>query len=598
VATTPDAVAVIFENRRLTYRELNRRANRVAHYLRRQGVGPDVLVSLFMERSLEMAIAILAVLKAGGAYLPIDPDWPPERIGFVLADARVKLVLTQESLRAAVNDFAAEIVCLDGDLSRLSDESDENPSPTALGRHAAYVIYTSGSTGTPKGVVNIHDGLLNRIQWMQQRYHLTASDRVLQKTPCTFDVSVWEFLWPLTSGASLVLARPGGQRDSAYLVQLIESRQITTVHFVPSMLDAFVRQPGVEQCSSLKRVFCSGEALSHDLQQRFFERSSAALYNLYGPTEASIDVTAWECRRDCGGTVVPIGRPIANTQIYILDGELQPVPIGVAGELHVGGAGLARGYLNRPDLTAEKFIPNPFRSEAGARLYRTGDLARYLPDGNIEFLGRIDDQVKIRGYRIELGEIECVLRQHPTVCETVVLAREDNPGEKRLVGYVVGADAKVDELRSYLKQKIPAYMVPSIFVCLDAFPLNPNGKVDRKALPAPDQTRPETATTYVAPGTPTEEILAEIWAEVLKLDKVGVHDNFFELGGHSLLAAQVVARLGSTLKLEIPLRLLFEAPTIQDLAQRIAAYPGNRTGGGEILSELQTPAEEETQAII
>ena len=497
VEKSPDTIAVVFEDQQLTYRELNQRANQLAHYLRRQGVQPDTLVALFMERSLEMVIGILGVLKAGGAYLPIDPDLPAERLQFLLQDTHVRLLLTQDRLRSAMADFAGDILCLDSDRSKLLVENQENPQHYALGHHEAYVIYTSGSTGTPKGVVNVHDGLSNRIQWMQEAYCLTAADRVLQKTPYTFDVSVWEFLWPLSSGACIVVARPGGHRESAYLVQLIKSQQITTLHFVPSMLGAFLQEPGIEQCTSLRQVFCSGEALSYELQQRFFERGIATLHNLYGPTEASIDVTAWECRRNNATTVVPIGRPIANTQIYILDRQLQPVPIGVAGELHIGGAGLARGYLNRPELTEEKFIANPFSADPTSRLYKTGDLARYLRGGNIEFLGRIDNQVKIRGYRIELGEIEALLGQHRTVQSSVVVVREDAPGDKRLVGYVVArpqGSFDAMEVRKHLKQKLPEYMIPSALVLVDALPLTPNGKVDRNALPAPDKSRAETGT--------------------------------------------------------------------------------------------------------
>ena len=598
VERTPEAVAVVFEDQQLTYRELNWRVNQLAHHLRRQGVRPETLIALFMERSSEIVIAILGVLKAGAAYLPIDPDLPDERSQFLLRDANVDFILTQEKFRVAVADCAKHIIFLDSEPSELSLEDRSNPAAIALGHHAAYVIYTSGSTGAPKGVVNTHDGLRNRIQWMQQAYTLDASDRVLQKTPYTFDVSLWEFLWPLSSGASLVLARPGGQRDSAYLAELIQSQEITTLHFVPSMLAAFLEEPGMERCSSLRHVFASGEALPHNLQQRFFERTSAALHNLYGPTEASIDVTAWQCQRDHRTASVPIGRPIANTQIYILDGHLNPVPIGVPGEIYIGGAGLARGYLNRPELTAQRFIANPFGAEPGARLYKTGDLARYRADGNIEFLGRMDDQVKIRGYRIELGEIEAVLGQHASVKECVVSAREDSPEDKRLVSYVVGADANVDELRSHLRRKLPEYMVPFAFVLLDSLPLTPNGKVDRNALPAPDQTRPETAQSYVAPRTVLEERLANIWTKVLKLDKIGIDDNFFQLGGHSLLATQVVSRVREALQVELPLRALFEQPTVAGLAAEIESAHAKKDGGGEmsvLLEELESLSDEEAK---
>ncbi len=599
VEKTPEAVAVIFEDQKLTYRELNHRGNQLAHHLQTLGVGPEVLVGICMERSLEMVVGLLGILKAGGAYVPLDPNYPKERMGFMLNDSQTPLLLTQRHLLQGLPAHRAQVLCLDTAWDQITQQCDRNPFPQTRAGNAAYMIYTSGSTGTPKGVVNVHGGLLNRLQWMQEKYCLTPADRVLQKTLFTFDVSVWEFFWPLISGACLVMARPEGHRDSAYLVHLIKSQQITTLHFVPSLLQVFLQAPGIEECISLKHVFCSGEALSHDLEQRFFERSTAALHNLYGPTEASIDVTAWECRKYSNSTTVPIGKPIANTEIYILDSHLNPVPIGVAGELHVGGAGLARGYLNRPELTAEKFIPNPFGAEPQSRLYKTGDLGRYLPDGNIEFLGRIDNQVKIRGYRIELGEIETVLGQHPIVREAVVLAREDSPGDKRLVAYLVGASGSipsVSELRGFLQQKLPEYMVPSAFLFLDSLPLTPNGKVDRKALPAPDQSRPELEHSYTAPRTPVEELLANIWAEVLKLDKIGIHDNFFQLGGHSLIATQVVSRIRTRLSCDLPLRALFESPTVAELAAEIERAHSHKAAGGDmtvLLAELESLSDQE-----
>jgi amino acid adenylation domain-containing protein len=585
VERTPDAIAVVFEDQQITYREINTRANQLAHYLRRQGLQPDALVALFMERSVEMVIAILGVLKAGGAYLPIDPDLPAERLQFLLQDTHVRLLLAQDKLRAKVADYEGEILCLDSDRSKLSVEEQGNPQPNVMGHHAAYVIYTSGSTGTPKGVVNIHDGLRNRIQWMQESYRLTAADRVVQKTPYTFDVSVWEFLWPLSSGACLVVARPGGHRDSVYLVQLIRSQQITTLHFVPSMLGAFLQEPGIEQCSSLRRVICSGEAFSSELQQRFFERSMAALHNLYGPTEASIDVTAWECRAEKAPVAVPIGKPIGNTQVYILDQYLHPVPIGVAGELHIGGVGLARGYLNRPELTEEKFIANPFSDQPGDRLYKTGDLARYLPDGNIEFLGRIDNQVKIRGYRIELGEIEAILAQHPAIQQAVVLAREDTPGDKRLAAYVVtgnGTDPSAQDLRSYLQHKLPEYMVPSAFVFLDSLPLTANGKLDRRRLPFPKQIRPELEGGLAAPQTEVEKTIASIWQDLLELESVGLEDNFFDVGGNSLHLIQLERKLRETFGPKISILDLFKNPTVSSLAEYLQPAQSEATSRGRI----------------
>ncbi|MEH1889739.1 MAG: amino acid adenylation domain-containing protein [Nostoc sp.] len=436
VQLTPDAIAVVFENQQLTYHQLNAKANQLAHYLRSLGVQADVLVGIYVERSLEMIVGLLGILKAGGAYVPLDPDYPQERLSFMLEDAQVPVLLTQQQLIERLPEHQGQIVCLDTDWQSISVSSQDNPITGVQDSNLAYVIYTSGSTGKPKGAMNTHLGIYNRLLWMQQAYQLTPVDCILQKTPFSFDVSVWEFFWPLITGARLVLAKPGGHKDSAYLANLIQQQQVTTLHFVPSMLRAFVEE-SVKNCSSLKRVICSGEALPLELQERFFARLDCELHNLYGPTEAAIDVTYWQCFPDGNLRTVPIGRAIANTQIYILDSHLQPVPIGIPGELHIGGVGLARGYLNRPDLTNEKFIPNPFSDDLHSRLYKTGDLARYLSDGNIEYLGRIDNQVKLRGFRIELGEIEVALTQHQAVGETVVIAREDDPDNKRLVAYIV-----------------------------------------------------------------------------------------------------------------------------------------------------------------
>jgi len=574
VEQTPEAVAVVFEQEQLTYRELNARANHVAHHLRSLGVRPEVLVGIMLERSIEMVVGLLGILKAGGAYVPLDATYPQERLAFMLEDAAVPVLLTEQRLLESVSRRETEVVCLDADWEQIAQESAGNPNSGVAAENLAYVIYTSGSTGKPKGAMNTHRGICNRLLWMQDAYQLTEADRVLQKTPFSFDVSVWEFFWPLLIGARLVVARPGGHQDSAYLVDLIRAQQITTLHFVPSMLQVFLEERGLERCTSLKQVMCSGEALPFELQERFFARLNAALHNLYGPTEAAVDVTFWECERESGLRIVPIGRPIANTQLYVLDRHLNPEPVGVPGELYIGGAGLARGYLNRPELTAERFIPNPFSREPGARLYRTGDLARYLADGNIEYLGRLDHQVKIRGYRIELGEIEAVLVTHPQVREAVVVAREDEPGDRRLVAYVVVEEEQspgVSELRHHLKAKLPEYMVPAVFMMLDQMPLSPNGKVDRRALPAPDQARPDLAASYVAPRTATEEVMEAIWAEVLGLEPVGINDNFFELGGHSLLATQVMSRVRTAFEMEVPLRVLFEDQTVAALAARIEA---------------------------
>jgi len=667
VELTPDAVAVIFKDETLTYRDLDTQANHLAHHLQTLGVGPETPVAVCIERSLDLVIALLAILKAGGAYLPLDPEYPPERLAFMLEDSQATVLITTSALLpgqmvgsahptvledsqatvlittsallpdrmvgsahpTVLEDSQAtvlittsallpgrmvgsahptvQIVDLMGDLTPITHHPTtppphHSPSPS----HPISLLYTSGSTGRPKGVINTHRGLVNRLCWMQDAYPLTASDRVLQKTPLSFDVSAWELFWPLITGASLVLAKPAGHKDSAYLVELIQQQRITTLHFVPAMLAAFLEAPNLAQCTSLKRVICSGEALPHRLQTQFFQTlPNVELHNLYGPTEASIDVTAWACQPcpDSPPTAtVPIGRPIVNTQIYLLDSRDRPVPPGIPGELHISGVGLARGYLNRPDLTAEKFVPNPFFQGTGngeqgmgnkeqgtfptpysllptpySLLYKTGDLAHYRPDGTLEFLGRIDHQVKLRGFRIELGEIEAVLTQHPDVSQAVVALRED-AGEPQLVAYIVlnfelsilnfEFKTQNSKLKTYLSPHLPPHMVPSQFVTLDALPLLPNGKVNRKALPKPD--RPTRAAAR-SPQTATEQKIAGIWQEVLKLAQVGAEDNFFELGGNSLSATRVNTRLRKAFELEMPLRVMFERPTIAELAVHIDA---------------------------
>jgi amino acid adenylation domain-containing protein/non-ribosomal peptide synthase protein (TIGR01720 family) len=567
---TPEDVAVVFEEDPLTYRELDEVTNRLARQLRRLGAGPESHVGIYMERSLELVVALLGTLKTGAAYLPLDPDYPQARLAAMLEDGRAAVLLTQERLLPGAPACDAPVVVLDRAFQALAGESAQALAAGALPDNPAYLIFTSGSTGRPKGVAVPHRGIVNRLLWMKEAYSLTPADRVLQKTPFSFDVSVWELFWPLMAGARLVLARPGGHRDSGYLAELIAREGITNLHFVPSMLTAFLEEPGAVRCESLRRVFCSGEALPSALERRFFERlPGVELHNLYGPTEASVEVTFWACEPAGNRPAVPIGRPITNTQIYVADRRFEPVPVGVAGELLIGGAGLARGYVGRSDLTAERFVPDPFLDQGG-RLYRTGDLARWLPEGVVEFLGRLDHQVKIRGFRIELGEIESTLARHGGVREAVVLAREDVPGEMRLVAYAVVSRPDVpstEELRRFLAGKLPEYMVPSAFVFLDELPLTPNGKLDRKALPPP---RLETeAKSHVGPRTPFEELLAGIWAEVLQIDRPGIHDNFFELGGHSLRATQVASRVREALRLEISVRNLFEAPTIFELAGRL-----------------------------
>ncbi|ACB75248.1 non-ribosomal peptide synthetase [Opitutus terrae] len=584
---TPAAPALSFASTALTYAELDARANQLAHGLRRAGVGPDRLVGVCAERSVDLVVALLAVLKAGGAYVPLDPGYPRERLAFMLADSAVPLVLTQdhlrEGLRAVVNSATAtapRLVALDAEWPEIAREPTTPPASGVTPSHLAYMIYTSGSTGRPKGALNTHRAIVNRLLWMQDAYRLTAADTVMQKTPFSFDVSVWEFFWPLLAGARLVVAQPGGHQDAAYLADLAARERVTTMHFVPSMLQLFVEQPGLARCAALRQVFCSGEALPFELQERFFARHAAELHNLYGPTEAAVDVTAWRCERGSRERVVPIGRPIARTRMYVLDPRMQPVPIGVAGELYIGGIAVGRGYHGRPELTAEKFVPDPFGT-AGERLYRTGDRARWRPDGAIEYLGRLDFQVKLRGFRIELGEIESALRALAGVSAAAVLVREDQPGDQALVAYVVAAGVPGDAagLRGALRKELPEYMVPAEFVFLPALPLSPNGKLDRRALPAPARGRPETGAGFRVPESATEQILSAIWAEVLGRGRVGVEDNFFDLGGHSLKLGQVHAQLTARFPSAPSLLELFQYPTIRALAARLdgpsAAAPAN-----------------------
>ncbi len=567
VERTPEALALVFGEQQLSYAELNARANRLARQLRGLGVGPEVLVGVCMERSLELVIALYAILKAGGAWVPLDPEYPAERLAFLLEDTGVPVLLTQTGLLDRLPASPARVLCLDREADTGVGEAETNLEGGATAGNLAYVIYTSGSTGRPKGVMNEHRGICNRLFWMQDAYRLGADDRVLQKTPFSFDVSVWEFFWPLQVGAALVLARPGGHRDASYLHQTIREQGITTLHFVPSMLQVFLEEPGLEDCRSLRRVIASGEALPFDLAQRCLARLPAELHNLYGPTEAAVDVTAFACSRELAHGPVPIGRPLANTSVYVLDRAGQPVPVGVPGQLCIGGVQVARGYWNRPELTAEKFVPDPFSGAPGARLYQTGDLARWLPDGNVEYLGRLDFQVKIRGFRIELGEIEATLLAHPALREALLMAREDAPGDKRLVAYLVAGAAPAPsaaELRDFLTQRLPDYMLPSAFVFLEALPLGANGKVDRRSLPKPVVTGEEE---FAAPRDALEAQLAEIWQELLGCAPIGVRDDFFALGGHSLLAVQVCRRIRSAFGKSLPVVTLFEAPTVAELAE-------------------------------
>ncbi|HEY3572046.1 MAG TPA: amino acid adenylation domain-containing protein [Thermoanaerobaculia bacterium] len=569
-ARAPEAVAVVYEGEALTYGELDARSERLARVLRGLGAGPETRVGICVERSLEMMVGLLGILKAGAAYVPLDPSYPMDRLAFMLEDSQrglaSPLLLTQRRLLGALPEHAARVVCLDAPWPEVEAEIAGAPDPG----HLAYVIFTSGSTGRPKGAMNSHRGIVNRLLWMQEAFGLTSEDRVVQKTPFSFDVSVWELFWPLMVGARLVIARPGGHQDAAYLTELIAAEGVTTIHFVPSMLQVFLEAPGLDRCGSLKRVVASGEALPASLERRFFARlgwTGAGLFNLYGPTEAAVDVTVWACEPDSRRSSVPIGRPIANTRVHLLDRHLQEVPAGVPGELHIGGVQVGRGYLDRPALTAERFIPDPFGGP-GDRLYKTGDLARYLTDGAVEFMGRIDHQVKIRGFRIELGEIESALAAYPTVREAVVAARQGasgiGTGDWRLVAYLVpeaGREVDPAVLRSVLAASLPDYMLPSSWVVLEAMPLSPSGKVDRRALPL-DERPTGAGPEAVAPRNALESYLASLWSELLGVEAVGIHDDFFAMGGNSITGAVLINRLQERLGEIVHVVVLFDAPTV------------------------------------
>ena len=574
VEQTPNAIAVVFENQQLTYRELNGRANQLAHHLRSLGVAPETLVGLCVERSLEMIVGILGILKAGGAYVPLDPKYPKERFTYIFEDTQLRILLTQERLLIQLPDLVGQVICLDKDWSVISEQITTNPVTAVQPNNLSYIIYTSGSTGQPKGVMIEHRSVVNFTLAAVKEYGCTSNDKILQFGSISFDVSVEEIFTCLLVGATLVLRTEEMLLSSEEFWQRCQEWQLTILSLTTAYWHQLVSELSPQDPRiplSLRKMIIGGEAAQLE-KVKLWQNSVAhfpnppQLYNGYGPTEGTVLTTLYPF--DSAATDVLIGRPLSNVQVYILDSHLKPVPVGVPGELYIGGAGLARGYLNRPDLTNEKFIPNPF--DQSKRLYKSGDKARYLPDGNIEYLGRIDNQVKIRGFRIELGEIEALLGQHRDIQEYCVIVREDTPGDKRLVAYIVpqqGQTPTINQLRQFLKAKLPEYMVPNAFVVLESLPLTPNGKIDRRALPQPDLSK--LTDQYLAPRTPTEEILAQIWSQVLKVELVGINDNFFSLGGHSLLATQLVSRIRNTFKVELPLRQLFATATIAELAQAI-----------------------------
>ncbi|MGB0521651.1 MAG: amino acid adenylation domain-containing protein [Flammeovirgaceae bacterium] len=568
---TPDAIALHFEGQELSYRELDVKSSNLANYLREKGIKEDSLLPICVERSLEMMVGIIGILKAGSAYVPIDPEYPDERIKYILEDTEAQFVLSQSAQRARFEQYAVEVICLD----TLECAQGDSPEPVhaLTPSHLAYVIYTSGSTGKPKGVMIEHASIVNRLFWTQERYQLQAGkDVVLQKTTYCFDVSVWELFWPLITGCKLVLAKPEGHKDSNYLQHIIQNQQVSTMHFVPSMLEVFLLSVKENACQSLQRVLCSGEALKPSHVQAFHEKlSHAELHNLYGPTEAAIDVTSWQADfADPFPAVVPIGKPVANTQLYVFTKDQTLADIGVPGELHIGGIQVARGYVKRPELTAEKFIDNPLDPSDSHKLYKTGDLVSWLPDGNLVYLGRIDHQVKIRGYRIELGEIEQVLQQSDLVDQCVVLVHENDLAEKQLIAYLIGNmhEGAVEELRQELAQKLPEYMIPSFFIPLTEMPLTINGKLDRKALPKPTGNRLSTRE-FVGPQNDIEQTLADYWAEYLQVSPISIHDNFFELGGNSLTGTRIMLAIQKIWDISIEMKVLFQFPTIAGLSKYI-----------------------------
>ncbi len=619
VERTPDAVALVCGDEQLTYRALNARANRLAHYLKQLGVGPEVTVGLLLHNSLETIVGLLGILKTGGAYVPLDPAAPTERLAFMLQDAQISLVLTKRTVTTAnvhddtrrglskaersasqsfvptadlsalspLHDEAANTeaspLYLDIDEIMLADNSQDNPKSEVQGQHLAYIMYTSGSTGRPKGVAITHQNLWHSTL-ARLIYYREQVKKYLLLSSLTFDSSVAGIYRTLCQGGTLLLPEEAVVRDPFLLGDFIARQRPSHTLCIPSLYSLLLEQAATRPLDSLQTIIVAGERCPKALVERHFTcLPNSKLYNEYGPTEATVWCTVFRCEPGGKRESVPIGRPIANTQVYVLDAQLQPVPIGVAGELYVGGAGVARGYVHRPEISAERFIPHPYSTEAGARLYKTGDRVRYLPDGNIEFLERIDHQVKLRGYRIESGEVEEVLRRQAGVREVAVIAREDVPGDKRLVAYVVLEEnvvVTIDDLHSHMSKYLPIYMLPAVYVLLEALPMLPNGKLDRKALPIPglEQTRMNSKQEYVAPRTQIEEVVAATWSQVLGIERVGIHDDFFTLGGHSLLAMHVVSRLRTALELEIPLRGFFETPTIAGLADRIIRMKSNDSG--------------------
>lgn len=611
---TPKAVAVVCGQQELSYRDLDEKANQLAHYLQKLGVQPEIPIGLCIERSLDLIVGILGILKAGGVYLPLDPEYPKERLAFMLEDARVPLLLTQKHLLNSLPIEERQVVCLDTDWDLIAQEPIDKAGSNVKPEHLVYVIYTSGSTGTPKGVQITHDVFVEHCQEIVRHFELDADDRVLQFSALNFDTSIEQIFPTLMVGAQVVL-RDREVWTPAEFLQKVKDLKLTVVNpptaYWQQLAQEWVNHPETALGHQLRLVIAGGDKMSTEAVRLWQQASmnSVRLLNAYGPTETTITATTFAVppnyAQESRKAIVPIGRPLANRTAYVLDQQGKLVPVGVPGELYLGGVGIARGYLNRPDLTLKSFVPDPFSTTPGARLYKTGDLVRYLPDGNLEFLGRVDQQVKIRGFRIELDEIETILDQHPTIQKAVVMAFEDDHAAKRLVAYLVkksGVDGtSTTDLRDYVKSKLPEFMVPSAFMVLDQFPMTPAGKLDRRALPTPSQAQRDLAAAYVPPRTPVEEMLAGMWTEVLKVDRVGIHDNFFDLGGHSLMATQLISRIRDAFNVELSLRRLFEDPTIAGLSLNIAnsmAEQASPEDLDQMLAEIEQLSEDDLQNLL
>jgi len=599
---TPDNVAMVYGEQSLSYRELDRRANQLARRLRSLGVAPEVPVGICMERSFELVIAVLGLLKAGGVYVPLDPSNPKERLSFIVKETRPKVLLAQKRLLECLPEVDVKSICLDKDWSTVSRESAAPVENLMSSENLGFLIYTSGSTGEPKAVMLSHRPRDSRISHEHKIYQLTANDRHVLKSSISFTLLLRELFWPLLTGARLIISPPGTETDMDYLLQLIAKHKISIITLTPSTLRTILSQPELERCRSLRHIVCFGEPLTADLQSQYFSKLSAELSLYYGASEAP-SATYRKCQPSETRDITELGQPLPGVELHLLNDSLERVGNGTCGEIYLGGR-LARGYFKRPDLTAEKFIPHPFSKEPGARLYKTGDLGRHLPGGSIEFVGRVDDLVKVRGFRIELGEIAKTIRQYPEIKDAFVVALDADSDRSRIVAYAVPSQRSAistEDLRAFIELKLPDYMVPARFIFLDALPVSPNGKIDRKALPVPGRLRPALDTPFVAGRTLLEKDLTQIWGEVLDLDQIGIHDNFLDLGGNSLAATRIVSRVIARFQIETPLRTLFQSPTVAEMAVVISEYQDKKLGNkdlAKILDELESLGEEEARRLV